>query len=265
MSDFGSRYGPWAIIAGASEGVGAAFARQLATKGIACILIARREAPLTALATDIRATNNVECITATIDLAAPDAFERLLAVAGDREIGLFVSNAGADPNGARFLDRDIAVWQELVQRNVQTMISCCHHFGGAMRRRGRGGLLLVNSGAAYNGGDRLAIYSATKAFTLCFGESLWAELQPHGVDVLNLMMTITDTPPLRTLLAERGLDIPHLASPDAVAADGLARLSQGPVYNWGEDEGILFSSTTSAQRRKSVLATSEGAKMVFGD
>src|SRR3954469_3577386 len=123
---------------------------------------------------------------ATIDLAAPNAFDTIVKAVGGRDVGLFISNAGADPNGARFLDRSLSTWMELVQRNVVTMMQCCHHFAGPMRDRGTGGLLLVNSGACYGGSTFMASYAASKAFTLCFAESLWGELRHHGVDVLTL-------------------------------------------------------------------------------
>src|SRR5260370_5555612 len=94
IMSFADRYGPWTLILGASEGTGRAFARKIAANGVPSILIARREAPLLALAKEIHAeSGGFECITATIDLAAPDAFERIVAAVGEREIGLFVSNA----------------------------------------------------------------------------------------------------------------------------------------------------------------------------
>ena len=123
-SAFAERYGPWAIVAGASEGVGRELARKVAANGVNCILIARREGPLAELAELIRAESGVECIPASIDLAAPDAFDRILATVGSREVGLYISNAGADPNGSHFLDRKIETWVELVHRNVLTTIRC---------------------------------------------------------------------------------------------------------------------------------------------
>ena len=101
-SAFAERYGPWAIVAGASEGVGRELARRVAANGVNCILVARREAPLAELAELIRAESGVECIPASIDLAAPDAFDRILATVGSREVGLYISNAGADPMGRIF-------------------------------------------------------------------------------------------------------------------------------------------------------------------
>jgi short-subunit dehydrogenase len=219
------------------------------------------------LAEAICAESGLVCPTAAIDLASPDAVDQLVAAIGDRDVGLFVSNAGADPNGARFLDRDIDVWLGHVRRNVITTMSCCHHLGKLMRARRKGGLLLVNSGACYGGASYMSAYSASKAFTLNFGESLWSELRPHGVDVLNLVLGRTDTPAFRALLAEKGLPVPpDLASPDDVAQIGLERLPQGPVYNWGlADDVAGYAPTSAAIRRSRILAIDVATKQVFGE
>jgi len=263
---FAQQYGPWAVVAGASEGTGRAFARRITANGVGCILVARREAPLAALAEEIRAETNIACVTVIVDLAAPEALARLVAGVGEREVGLFVSNAGADPNGARFFDRAANVWLDLVHRNVTTTMLCCHHFGGLMRARRRGGLLLVNSGACYGGGSFMAAYSASKAFVLNLSESLWSELRPDGIDVLSLNLGRTDTPAFRALLAEKGLPIPSgIASADEVAEIGLARLPHGPVYNWGQpDEVAGFAPTSASVRRARILAVDAASKQVFG-
>jgi uncharacterized protein len=263
---FADRYGPWALILGASEGTGRAFARKIAANGVPCILIARREQPLGKLAQEIRAESGIDCVTSTVDLAAPDAFDRIVDATGQREVGLFVSNAGSDPHGSYFLDTDIAAWVDQIQRNVVTMTRCCHYFGGLMRGRRRGGLLLVNSGACYGGSSFMAAYSGTKAFTLCFGESLWAELRRCGVDVLTLVMSVTDTPMLRALLSKNGLPLPDMAADaEAVAEIGLARLPHGPVHNWGfEDAAAAFGLLSAADRRKRVLAVEASSAKVFG-
>lgn len=265
--DFSDRYGPWAIIAGASEGVGRAFAHRIAGHGINCVLIARREEPLAALAQDIRNESGVECLALSIDLCAPDALARITAAVGTREVGLFVSNAGADPNGSHFLDTDIDVWMEQVNRNIGTLVRCSHHFGGLMRQRGRGGLLFIGSGACYGGGSYMSVYSGSKAFALCFAESLWSELRPQGVDVLFFALGTTDTPALRSLLAEKGLPLPPgLALPDDVAQIGLARLPHGPVRNWGtEDDVPGYAPNSPDARRARILAIDESSKRIFGD
>ena len=263
---FAERYGPWAVIAGASEGTGRAFAHRLAAEGVSCILLARREAPLQALAEEIKARSEVDCIVAPVDLSASDALARITEIVGDREVGLFVSNAGSDPHGSLFLDRDLADWQALIQRNVTTTMACCHHFAAPMRARGKGGLLLVNSGACYGGSSYMAAYSASKAFMLCLAESLWAELAPHGVDVLSLVLGRTDTPALRQLLADKGMPVPDaLASSDEVARAGLERLPHGPIHNWGvADETAGGGMPAAAMRRERVVRIAQASRQVFG-
>jgi short-subunit dehydrogenase len=190
------------------------------------------------------------------DLTTPEACGKIADAAGTREIGLFISNAGADPNGANFLDRDVADWMALVSLNVTTMMQTAHHFAKPMQARGRGGLLLVNSGACYGGLRGLAAYTASKAFMLCFAEALWGELRPHGVDVLTLVLGQTDTPAYRKLLAEKNQPLPTgWASPANVAEEGLARLGHGPVHNWGQaDDAAGYGPNSPAQRRARVLA-----------
>src|SRR5262249_39516664 len=129
------------------------------------------------------------------------------------------------------------------------------------------GLLIVNSGACYGGGSFMATYSASKAFQLCFGESLWAELRPHGVDVLTLILVMTDTPAFRALLAEKGLPVPDgVAWPADVVREGLARLAHGPVHNWAQaDDAAGYATNSAAARRERVLMVDSLSKGVFGD
>jgi short-subunit dehydrogenase len=263
--DFARSYGPWAVIAGASEGTGASFARQLAAKGLNLILIARREAPLRALADEVRRANGVEVVTASIDLATLDAPQKVAAACGDREVGLLVFNAGADPNASYFLGAKYSVWADLVQRNVNTMMACAYASAEAMVKRKRGGILLLNSGACYGAAGGITTYCASKAFMLCFAEGLWAELREHGVDVLTLVMSTTDTPEFRRLMAERGLPVPPgIADADAVAALGLERLPHGPIQNWGEaDDQIGMAGVSAAQRRERVVMVSDITKQMF--
>ncbi len=259
------RYGPWALITGASEGTGAAFAHRLADQGINLILVARREAPLAALAQQIRA-RGVECVTASVDLSAPDAAEKVIAAAGAREVGLLIANAGADTNGGAFLDRDVEAWRQLIQLNVLTTIDVVHHFAGAMPERGRGGVILVGSGACYGGLNGISVYSGAKAFLLCFGEGLWAELRHHGVDVLNLILGRTDTPAHRRLLERNGQPIPAgMATPEEVAEIGLERLPHGPDYNWGQADDVAgYAPNSPAERRARILKIEEMSRAYTG-
>jgi short-subunit dehydrogenase len=118
----------------------------------------------------------------------------------------------------------------------------CHHFAGSMAARGRGGIVLVSSGAGLVGARNMVAYAATKAFDMVMAEALWAELHDQGVDVLALVLGVTDTPALRRLLARRGnlagpddpTPIPGAATPAEVAAEAIANLSNGPTWFVGE-------------------------------
>ena len=253
--DFSKRYGPWAVIAGASEGTGRSLARQIAARGIRCLLIAK-DGPLEETAAEIRRESAVETVTAQIDLSDRDAAGSIFAAVGDREVGLFVNNAGADWFGERFLEVGIEDWLALCRVNIETMLRCAHHFGGTMRTRRHGGILIVNSGACYGGSKYLAIYSASKAFQLNFAESLWSEMRPYGVDVLTIVLGRTDTPGYHRRRATKGITVTSagLASPDEVAAQALERLAHGPITNWGQaDDDGGYLTYSAARRRERVI------------
>jgi uncharacterized protein len=256
--NFAAKYGPWALITGASEGTGAAFALRLAEEGIHCVLIARRDRPLQEIAVQVRA-KGVDCVTASVDLTAPDATQRIVAAVADREIGLLITNAGADTNGAQFLDNDVAKWEQLITLNITTTIRNCHHFGQGMRTRGSGGIILVGSGACYGGLNGLGVYSGVKAFDLCFGEALWAEMRHYGVDVLNLILGRTDTPAHRRLMAQTGQPIAKgMARSEDVARIGLEQLPHGPVYNWGQANEVAgYAPNSPDERRKRIVMIEE--------
>jgi short-subunit dehydrogenase len=233
----------------------------VASTGVNCVIIARRAEVLEELAQEIRSTFGVECVPAAIDLSASDAFEKVVDAVGPREVGLFISNAGSDPNGSHFLDKDIQPWMDLVSRNVVTNMRSVHHFGSLMRDRRKGGLLLVGSAAGYGGSRFMAVYSATKAFIWCFAESLWSELRPHNVDVLYIALVATNTPFLQNLLEEKGQQpMKRASSPDDVAQKGLANLGNGPVFDMLRLVGIR-----GAWRRARVQLISRLGKRTFGE
>jgi short-subunit dehydrogenase len=263
--DFKERYGPWAIVAGASEGTGRGFAREIARAGISCILVAN-SGPLEETAEEIRTESRVECVTATIDLTSADALQQIIAATGEREVGLYVANAGSDTHASRFLDADLAAWLKLMRLNVTTTVEACHYFGRLMRGRGRGGFLLVNSSACYGGSSFIAMYSSAKGFLLNFSESLWAELKPHGIDVLTLVLTNTDTPTRRKVQARLGMPMPEdSAAPDDVAKVGIAQLPFGPVCNYGRENGERDALIHSVNERvERVRLMSSAVEQIFG-
>ena len=173
MTEFSERYGPWAVVAGGSDGIGASFAHALARRGLDLVLLARRAEVLGAFAAEVRAAHGVQVRTVVADLTAPQAIAELAAATADLEIGLFIANAGGDDISMPFLDKDLDQHLALVQRNCLSVIEAAYRFGGPMVSRGRGGVILATSGAAWAGGVHLAAYGATKAFDLILAEALW--------------------------------------------------------------------------------------------
>jgi uncharacterized protein len=158
----------------------------------------------------------------------------------DLVVGLLTYCAGADPNYQPFLAHPVEVATAMVHRNCTVLVEMCHHFAGAMAARGRGGIIVLSSGAAFVGAPNMVIYGGSKAFDVVFTEALWAELHPQGVDVLSLVLGETDTPALRRLRAERGFvddpdaPLPGAATVDQVVTDALEHLPQGPSWMVGE-------------------------------
>jgi hypothetical protein len=222
-TSFHNKYGPWAVVAGASEGLGAAFARAIAARGVNLVLLARREGALAEVAASLRA--QVEVKTAALDLGAPDLAERLQSLTAELDVGLCVYNAAASHIGP-FLERSLADKQAIVDVNCRGPLIAAHVFGQRFVARGRGGIVLMSSLTAFWGSPLIATYGATKAFNLSLGEALWYELGPQGVDVLACCAGATRTPGfLRSLGGRRG---PPSMAPDAVAEEALAALGGPP-------------------------------------
>lgn len=254
------KYGPWGVVAGASDGVGTALAEALAAEGINVVLVARRKAMLD----EIAARLPVETRVVALDLSSPTAVAELAAVTDDIEVGSLFYNAGGDTVNELFLDRDLDELHAFVRRNCSAVLECSHHFGGLMAKRGRGGVVLVSSGAAWAGGKRMAIYGATKAFDLVLAEGLWIEWRPLGIDVLALVLGPTDTPSFhRSLAAHGGMTVPEMASPVDVAAATLENLPNGPTYSYGMPDPLGASPLAMLSRREAVELVSAGTDYLF--
>lgn len=222
-SDFSARYGAWAIVTGASSGIGEAFAHALAARGIRPLLLARRADELARVAAQVTARHGIACATLTADLGDPGFADALDAACEGREIGLVVANAGYNPAGG-FLDMPAEMLSRIIDVNDRANVLLANRWLPRLKQRGRGGFLLVASTEAYMPTPYSACYSASKAFVLAFGEALWGEFLDTGVDVLVLSPGATDTP----LLASRAIAGIKSMSAREVAEIGLANLGKGP-------------------------------------
>ena len=176
MATFAQRYGAWAVVAGASEGLGEALARGCASRGLNVVLIARRVELAQQIADDIAATTGVQTRALRADLAVRDDLDRILNELVDLDIGLLIYNAAFSVVGP-FWNFDIDTHVKEIDVNVRGPLVLAHGFGERFRARGRGGIVLMSSMGALQGMVRVANYSATKAYNLVLAEGLWAELR----------------------------------------------------------------------------------------
>ncbi len=218
-----SRYGPTALVAGASEGIGAAFARALAGAGLDLVLVARRREPLEALAAELRVSHGSDrrVETLAIDLASPEAGAHFARIAAAQTVGLVVYNAALSVLGP-FLETSVDDHLRMLDVNARGPLLAARTFGPPMAARGRGGIVIVSSLTAFWGSPWLATYGATKAFELSLGEALAHELGEHGVDVVVSCAGATRTPGFVRLTA--GRRAPASMEPDAVARETLRAL-----------------------------------------
>jgi short-subunit dehydrogenase len=182
MSQLAERYGPWAVVTGASAGIGAEFALRIAERGINVVLVARRRNRLEELASTIEDMYRVEARVAPADLTARDVVEVLQPAIADIEIGLLINCAGVGSSGP-FLDMDPSVQESMINLNCRSPMLLTHEIVQGMRERGRGGVIFVSSVNGFCAARGMTNYNATKAYDLLFAEGLAAELRPYGVDV----------------------------------------------------------------------------------
>ena len=221
---FAERYGPWAVVAGASEGLGAAFATELARRGLHVVLVARRRAPLDALADRLRSECRVETLTLALDLADANSVDALEQGIGDRNIGLLVMNAAYVPIGP-FGDVAEDHLAQAVSVNCSTTVRLTRRLLPRMAERGSGGCVVVSSLAGLQGSPMLTTYAATKAFGLTLAEGLWHEFAPRGVHVVGCAAGAIGAPKLDAVKQRRA---PGTMSPEAVARITVDSLGRGP-------------------------------------
>jgi len=235
VAAFAERYGPYALVAGASEGIGRAFATELAASGVHLVLVARRESPLALLSEQLRAAHRIDVRTVCSDLADEAAAGGIVDACRGCDIGLLVYNA-ADSSVGRFLDTPPSAHLRSIDVNVRGPVLLAHAFGGAMAARGRGGIVLMSSLTAFQGTPLVATYGATKAFNLVLAEGLWAELAERGVDVLACCAGATLTPGYARVTPDRPVSMfaPKPQDPRDVAREAIGALGRRSVIITGK-------------------------------
>jgi len=260
VTSFKERYGPWALVAGASAGLGEAFARRLAARGLNLLLLARRADVLDRLAAELRAGHGVEVRTAACELGRPDLLERVARLSAGAEVGLLVYNAAASAIGP-FVEQPLEAQLAVLDVNCRAPLLLAHALGGPMARRGRGGLLFVASVAGGQGNPWLASYAASKAFDIVLAEGLWSELRERGVDVLAARAGATRTP---GFAASRPRGRVSLMEPGEVADQALAALGRGPTVVTGAlNKLAAFLFTRVLPRRTAIGVMGRATRRLY--
>jgi short-subunit dehydrogenase len=266
---FRERYGPWAFVAGASMGIGAALADEAARRGLNVVLLARGRELLEATAERIAGEHGVETRTIVADLASPGIGDDVARATDDLDVGLFVYNAAVGPHG-RFVDADLDLHLLSVDVNCRTPVILTHLLAGKMARRGRGGVVMISSMGGTQGAVNFSTYNAGKAFQWILTETLWTELADNGVDAVNVFVGATSSDNYNSFKAtldpelcnrtdtDDPLDrarsrLVRPSDPAEVATAAYANLGSGPVCYVSPDDEFVSRRCFAMSRAEATL------------
>jgi uncharacterized protein len=236
---FRSRYGPTAVVAGASEGIGAQFSIQLAERGLDLFLVARRSELLEALAARLSEQHHVRVHCLPLDLASPDAAAVIAKQTQELNVGLFIYNAAFSAIGP-FWQKPLEDHLTELDVNCRTPLSLAWAMIPRLVERGRGGLILMSSLSANQGSALISHYAATKAYNRLLAEGLWEELRPLGIDVLACCPGAVSTPNYNASLKTMANRMARAMPPEVVVAETLAVLGRQPVVIPGRMNRLAF-------------------------
>ena len=252
MSAFLERYGPVALITGASSGIGWAFAEELAERGFDLVLAARRTDRLEELAAKLEAAHGTKSQLLESDLSKADAPAKLIVTTEGKDIGLIISNAGFNIRGY-FETTDAAEMAEMLTVNCHAPMQLAHGFLPRLKARGKGGLIFTSSVEGFIGCPFSTAYSATKALVIGLGEGLFGELAGSGVDVLTLCPGATESE-ATAKYAEKYAAVPNMQPAREVAQLTLDNITYGPVFVPNAHYKAQFEQLTAMPRAQAVVA-----------
>lgn len=232
-----SKYGSWAVITGASDGVGKATARHLAEVGLNLVLVARRRDVLEQISDEIIKHFNIQTLVIDADLSQPDEVDKVIVQTQSLDVGLLVAAAGFGTSG-KFLDMPLNRELNMLDLNCRAVLAMSYHFGTRFAQQGRGGIVLFSSLVAFQGVPLSANYAATKAYNQSLAEGLHREFAPLGVDVL-----ASAPGPIHSGFAERAnMQMSMALSPDVVARATLNALGRKTTVRPGFLSKFLIGS-----------------------
>lgn len=264
MTSFADRYGPWALVAGASNGIGLGFARALAARGVHVVLLSRNAASLRDAAAKLAEAHGVQTRVCAVDLTSPDLGTRVAEATDDLDVGTVVYNAGAVHGAGSFHERPLADALFLVDLNCRGPVLLAHHFAPRLVARGSGAIVLMSSMAAIAGSGYVAAYSATKAFDINLAEGLAVELRPHGVDAMVVVAGATDTPALAASGAQVDPEQFVLMDPDDVARGALDALGTTSLWVAGDQNRQNYEAMRTLPREQISAFMTQGSASLYG-
>ena len=221
---FFRRYGPWAVVTGASSGIGRAIAKQLAYAGLNLVLVARNQSHLEKLASMLTAQYNIDAKVLSLDLSQESADRQLEGATQNLDVGLLIASAGFGTSGS-FLDTTLDQELEMLSVNCRALMAATFHFSRRFAKRGCGGLILLSSIVSFQGTPFSAHYGATKAYVQSLAEALHVELKGKGVDVL----AVAPGPTQSGFAARSGLQMGATLKPDDIAQPVLNALGHRAI------------------------------------
>jgi short-subunit dehydrogenase len=257
QENFKERYGPVALVTGASSGIGWAFAEALAEHGLDLVLAARRLERMQELAAKL-GKHGIQVRLVEVDLVQPDAAQLLLDRTADLDIGLLVSNAGFGMKGDH-AGNDPDIMSEMLMVNCHAPLQLTRGIIPRLRARGKGGIILTGSVEGLVGCPYSTAYAATKALVKALGEGLWAELRPDDIDVLTLCPGATES----EAAARSGMDLSQLQNvmkARDVADLALDNIRNGPTFVSSAHYQALFDQLLAMPRREALMAMAEGIR-----
>lgn len=262
---FKEKYGPWALIAGGSQGIGEEFARKLASKGINLLIIGRREKPLKDLGAEIESEYSVRVRHFVFDLSEADRIPELGKAARDIEIGLVVYNAAKSYIG-NFFNTGLEEHLEIINTNCAGPAALIYCFGKKMMDRKRGGIILMSSMSGFQGTPLISTYGATKAFNLVLAEGLWGELRTRGIDVMACCAGPTLTPGyINSKTGDKKPPVIEMKTEDVVE-EALRVFGRKPAMIPGRLNRIMsFVMTRVMTRKNAVSIMGKSVFSIYGD
>ena len=259
------KYGSVALVAGASEGIGAAFSEFYAKAGLDLVLIARRKEPLVAFANGLSKKYNIEVQCIACDLSLPEASDLILNELNGKTVNIFTYNAALSFIGP-FESNSLADHEKLTQVNVTTPMKLVHHFGKSMLNNKKGAVVLMASMAGFQGSGFLSAYAATKAYNRILAESLWYEWKDKGVDVIACCAGATSSPNyIKTKPKQKVAFAPPVQTPEKVVQECLKQLGKGPSLITGRGNRLAsFFMQRLIPRKMAIKIMGDNTRKMYG-